>query len=68
MALRVCDIKNMKKNELVDMLLKTIDDADNDCAGNSTVTEELTLKDIKELFNCKTRMPGTVKCRPTVAY
>ena len=23
---------------------------------------------IKELFNCKTRMPGTVKCRPTVAY
>ena len=22
----------------------------------------------KELFNCKTRMPGTVKCRPTVAY
>ena len=23
---------------------------------------------IKEWFNCKTRMPGTVKCRPTVAY
>ena len=23
---------------------------------------------IKELFNCKTRMPGTVKYRPTVAY
>ena len=22
----------------------------------------------KELFNCKTRMPGTVKCRSTVAY
>ena len=23
---------------------------------------------IKEWFNCKTRMPRTVKCRPTVAY
>ena len=23
---------------------------------------------LKELFNCKMRMPGTVKCRPTVAY
>ena len=23
---------------------------------------------LKEWFNCKTRMPGTVKCRPTVAY
>ena len=23
---------------------------------------------IKESFNCKTLMPGTVKCRPTVAY
>ena len=23
---------------------------------------------IKESFHCKTRMPGTVKCRPTVAY
>ena len=23
---------------------------------------------IKELSNCKTRMPGTVKCRPTLAY
>ena len=23
---------------------------------------------VKEWFNCKTRMPGTVKCRPTVAY
>ena len=23
---------------------------------------------IKEWSNCKTRMPGTVKCRPTVAY
>ena len=28
------------------MLLKTLDDADNDCVGNSTVTGELTLKDI----------------------
>ena len=23
---------------------------------------------IKPVFNCKVRIPGTVKCRPTVAY
>ena len=23
---------------------------------------------IKQLFNCKMRIPGTVKCRPAVAY
>ena len=23
---------------------------------------------VKESFNCKMRMPGAVKCRPTVAY
>ena len=23
---------------------------------------------VKDTFNCKMRMPGTVKCRPTVAY
>ena len=38
MALRASDIKNKKEKEIVDMLLQTIDDADNDCAGNITVT------------------------------
>ena len=29
---------------------------------------KLYFQSIKELSNCKTRVPGTVKCRPTVAY
>ena len=29
---------------------------------------QLAVYHIKEWFSCKTRMPGTVKCRPTVAY
>ena len=38
-----------------------------------TFKRMVTIKDkhsqtIKESFSFKTRMPGTVKCRPTVAY
>ena len=36
-----------------------------DDAEPSAVSNTL---DIKESFSFKTRMPGTVKCRPTVAY
>ena len=28
----------------------------------------IKFNDVKLVFNCKMRMPGTVKCRPTVAY
>ena len=33
-----------------------------------TVTDAFAASGVKELFSFKTRMPGTVKCRPTVAY
>ena len=36
--------------------------------GHMLESGEHPTKYVKEWFNCKTRMPGTVKCRPTVAY
>ena len=37
-------------------------------SSNSDVWSSKSVRSLKEWFNCKTRMPGTVKCRPTVAY
>ena len=35
---------------------------------NRSSTRWWTFMNVKESFNCKIRMPGTVKCMPTVAY
>ena len=34
----------------------------------NTISIQIVSGMLKESFNFKTRMPGTVKCRPTVAY
>ena len=49
--------------EEVEYIIDTMTDC---CATNMAVIRQLS--EPKESSSCKTRMPGTVKCRPTVAY
>ena len=49
--------------EEVEYIINTMTDC---CATNMAVDRQLS--ELKESSSCKTCMPGTVKCRPTVAY